>query len=486
MTAVGVACLALSAGMVACGDDGGEAMDAVVRAEPTAGTWKTWVLSSGSEIQVPAPPAKDSDKAKADLDAVKDAADKRTDATKTIVDRWNGPLPTKPWTEAMFRAIEKSDKNPPLSSRNGALIHIAMYDALVASYHWKYEYNVKAPEGVDTLVPASPDPSYPSEHAAMAPAAANVLAFVYPKEAAHRLDEMADEAAQSRIDAGTNTPSDVEAGRALGQAVADKVIAYAKTDGVGTPWNGRRPAGIGTGPAFWNPPPGTTAQPTEPAAVGWKTWTLTSNNQFRPPPPPAFNSAEFKAAAQDVVDVKKNLTEDQKRIAKFWEGPAGSPQPAGITLGVHMADIEKAAAEGDKATRWTLPQAQRAMALLNVTMHDGGVAVWEAKYHYWYPRPVNGVRDSGVDRTWEPFVPTPFFPAYPSGSAGYAGGAQAIMDYLFPDKAEVHKQRAEEQAVARVYAGIHWRFDAVSLDGGRKISQLVIDKVKNDSVGKQA
>ena len=472
--------------MVACGDDGGKAMNAVTRAEPTAGTWKTWVLSSGAEIQVPAPPAKDSEKAKADLDAVKAAADKRTDATKAIVDKWNGPLATKPWTEAMFRAIEKSSKNPPLSSRNGALIHIAMSDAIIASYHWKYEYDVKAPGGVDTLVPSSPDPSYPSEHAAMAGAASKVIAFLYPGEAALRLDEMADEAAQSRVDAGTNTPSDIEAGLALGRAVADKVIAYAKTDGAGTPWNGLRPPGIGTGPAFWNPPPGTTAMPTDPPAAGWKTWTLTSNNQFRPPPPPAYNSAEFKAAAQDVVDVKKNLTEEQKRIAKFWEGQQGTVQPAGITLGVAMADVEKAAAEGDKATRWTIPQTARAMTLLNVTMADGGVAVWEAKYTYWYPRPINGIRDPGIDRTWEPFVPTPFFPAYPSGSAGYAGGSEAIMNYLFPERADEHKRRAEEQAVARVYAGIHWRFDAVSLDGGRKISQLVIDKVKDDGVGKQA
>lgn len=57
------------------------------------------------------------------------------------------------------------------------------------------------------------------------------------------------------------------------------------------------------------------------------------------------------------------------------------------------------------------------------------------------------------------------------------------MTYLFPDRAAEFKIRAEEQAVSRVYAGIHWRYDAVSLDGGRKISALVIDKVKNDGVG---
>jgi hypothetical protein len=483
VTAAGLACLALSSAMVACGDDGDSAMAAVTRSEPTAGAWKTWVLKSGSEIEVPAPPGKDSAKAKLDEKAVKDAADSRTDATKAVVEKWSGPLPSKPWTETAFDFTAKGPKNPPLSTRNYALLHVAMADAVVSAYHWKYQYNVKAPDGVSTLVPASADPSYPSEHAAMAGAASRVLAYLFPSQPALRLDEMADEAANSRVTAGTNTPSDVEAGLALGRAVADKVIAYAKTDGAGTPWNGKRPAGITDTKNFWQPAPGVVSPPIDPEAGKWKGWVLTNNAQFRPPPPPAYNSAELKAAAVDAVEVKKNLTQQQKDLAKFWEGGEGTKNPGGVTLSVAMPDVEKAAAEGDKAARWTLPQTTRAMALLTITMADGGIAVWEAKYFYWYPRPENVVRDLGVDKNYAPLLPTPRFPAYPSGSAGYAGGEQAIMDYLFPNNAAVHKQRADDQIIARIYAGVHWRFDAVSQDGGRAISQLVIDKVKGDTVG---
>ena len=212
---------------------------------------------------------------------------------------------------------------------------------------------------------------------------------------------------------------------------------------------------------------------------------MTSGSQFRPPPPPAFGSAEFRAAAQEIVDIQKNLTEEQKRIAKFWEGAQGTPLPAGILLGVSMADIENAASTGDKASRWTLPQVTRAMAMLNITMADGGIAVWDAKFTYWNPRPENGIRDLGLDRNWKPHLPTPFFPAYASGSAGYAGGVETIMTYLFPDRAEEFKRRAAEQAESRLYAGIHWRYDAVSRQAGNKISDLVIEKVKGDSVGRQ-
>lgn len=472
--------------MVACGGGGDSATEAVVRAESSAGTWKTWVLSSGAEIPVPAPPAKDSVRAKADLDAVKEAADKRTGATQQLVDKWSPPLATRPWTEAAFDFVSKSAKNPPLSSRQYGLVHAAMSDAVVASYHWKYEYKAEAPKGVRTLVPSSPDPSYPSEHAAMAGAASKVLAYLFPGQSALRLDEMADEAADSRVQAGTNTPSDVEAGLALGRAVADKVIAYAKTDGAGTPWNGRRPAGIGTGAGFWAPPPGSTSPPVDPEAGKWKGWVLTSGNQFRPPPPPAYGSADFRAAAQEIVDIKKNLTEEQKRIAKFWEGAQGTSLPAGIALGVAMADIETAAASGDLASRWTLPRVVRGMALLGIAMHDGGIAVWDAKYTFWNPRPENAIRALGLDPNWSPHLPTPLFPAYPSGSAGYAGGVETIMTYLFPDKAEEFKRRAAEQAESRLYAGIHWRYDAISREAGNKISQLVIDRVKGDGVGRQA
>jgi hypothetical protein len=57
------------------------------------------------------------------------------------------------------------------------------------------------------------------------------------------------------------------------------------------------------------------------------------------------------------------------------------------------------------------------------------------------------------------------------------------MTYLFPDKADDFKKRAEDQAVSRLYAGIHWRYDSISLDMGRKIGALVIDHAKHDGSG---
>ena len=172
-----VACSVLAA----CGDDGGDGDDQA-RAEPTAGGWTTWVLTSPGDAAVPAPPAKDSARAKADLDEVEREAEARTPAVLETIKKWSGPLPTDPWMAQAFDFVSKSEKNPPLSSRNYALVAVAMNDAVVASYHWKYQYNVDPPQGVDRAIPAGADPSYPSEHAAMAGAASRVLAHLYTNQ----------------------------------------------------------------------------------------------------------------------------------------------------------------------------------------------------------------------------------------------------------------------------------------------------------------
>jgi hypothetical protein len=79
---------------------------------------------------------------------------------------------------------------------------------------------------------------------------------------------------------------------------------------------------------------------------------------------------------------------------------------------------------------------------------------------------------------------TPLFPAYPSGSAGYAGAAQAVMTYLFPADAAKFEQRANDQAESRLLGGIHWRYDSVSLGAGNQIGGLVVAWARED--GSQA
>jgi membrane-associated phospholipid phosphatase len=463
----------LAAAMVAtaCGSD--DDAKVVASAEPSAGSWRTWVLSSPTDIPVPPPPDKDSDQAKAEERELRDFVARRTPEVADFVGKWEGvgePV-SAPWMEMALEFISARAKDPPASSRAYALLSVAAYDAMVATWHYKYQYKREAPDVVDYLSEPGPDPSYPSEHAAIAGAASKVLAYLFPERPALRLDEAAEQAAESRVFAGANYRSDVTAGLDLGRAVGDRVVEFARQDGAEKPCTKRAPGGA---PRYWAPQPGSVANPVQPCAGEWKTWVMAAGNQFRPGPPPVIGSAEFTAQARELVDIKNNLTQDQKRAATFWAGGDGTPLPAGVWNQVTLAYL--------RDRKPTEPQAERAMALANVAMADAGVASWDTKFAYWDPRPVNGIRDSGVDRTWEPFLgSTPFFPAYISGHATYSGAIAEVLSWIFPDNEADFRAKAQEASDARLWGGIHWRADStVGLDVGKKVGMLVIERAKSD------
>ena len=128
----------------------------------------------------------------------------------------------------MLNLIETRGFSNPKNARNFALLNIAMYDATIAAWDSKYAYRRPRPSVVDTSIPTAvrtPDsPSYPSEHAATAAAAAEIFAYLYPADA-QAFRDLAEEAARAAMAAGINYPSDIMAGLELGRAVGAKVVA---------------------------------------------------------------------------------------------------------------------------------------------------------------------------------------------------------------------------------------------------------------------
>ncbi len=437
--------------------------------EPSAGGWKTWVLASPDQVAVPPPPAAESPASKSERAELLRLAKARTPAMIRSAEAWNRQPAMDPWMNVNFELVANRAKNPPSASRAYGLLSVAMYDATVAAWHAKYRYHRGAPRDVKALFAPEPDPSYPSAQATIAGAASRVLAYLYPERPRPLLDAMAERAARSRVIAGVSYPSDASSGLALGRRVAAAVIAHAKRDGSDRPWDGKRPRGRGT----WAPPPGSLARPVAPTGGTWETWVMRSGRQFRPPPPPAYESAAFRAQAQAVVDAKKNLTAAQGRAADFWAGGQGTALPPGIWNQVVLAFLHRHVL--------SIPRAARVLALLNVAQADAGVAAWDAKYAYWTPRPENAIRDLGIDKTWTPRIKTPFFPSYVSGHATYSGAAGVVMSYLFPDSAKLFAAKAEEAANSRVWGGIHYPMDGVEgLRLGRKIGRLAVARARAD------
>jgi len=430
------------------------------------------VLDSGSEIRVPPPPKPGSAAAKRDSDQLKEAVANRTKAQASAARTYTAAPAVEPWIEQNIQRVASAPKDVPASSRAYSNTSVAMYDAVIAAMHWKYVYDRKAPPGKST-VSRSPDPSYPSEHAAMAGAASRVLAYLYPRYPQARLDERAEDASQSLVAAGAIYPSDAKAGLELGRQVAEQVIANAKRDGFNTiKWDGRRPRG----PEHWEPPPGSTGQPNRPFAAKAKSWIVRPISRFRPKPPPKYGSKEFVANARDVMKVKERLTPRQKRLADFWEGMEGTALPAGIW--------NRVAIEYMRDKKLSVPRQARAFALLNIALADAGSAIWDSKYltGWWDPRPINAIRDLGLDKKWESYLsPTPLFPAYPSGTSGYSGAAGEVLAYLFPDDAKMWRRRATEAGYSRLWGGVHWRIDVeAGLPVGRKAGGVVVERARQD------
>jgi PAP2 superfamily len=230
--------------------------------EQQAGHWKTWVIASAREFRVP-PPLDQAATAK-ELEELAQMAAARDRAALDRIAYWDTGAPSYRWSEIAVTEHLNRGIGWPVAVRDLALMHIAIYDAMVAAWDSKYAYNRPHPSavktGLTTVLTNPPSPSYPAEHAVAAGAASEVLAYVFPDRVAF-FREKAEEAARSRLMAGVNYPSDVTAGMVLGKRVAALVIERGKTDGTDVKWTGSVP----TGPGKW-----TGTNPILPMAGTWK------------------------------------------------------------------------------------------------------------------------------------------------------------------------------------------------------------------------
>jgi membrane-associated phospholipid phosphatase len=183
---------------------------------------------------------------------------------------------------------------------------------------------------------------------------------------------------------------------------------------------------------------------------------LTSASQFRPPPPPAFDSPAFLTALAEVRQIADTRTPEQDSIAKFWAAPGGYALAQSYTNVVAT----------DLITGFHLDErrAAHALALLNMAAMDAFIASHEAKYTYWLLRP--SMADPGITLA----VGLPNHPSYPSNHAAVTGASMSVLGALFPSRANELWERAEQAGISRIYGGIHYRFD---MNAGLTLAQQV-------------
>ncbi len=408
--------------------------------EPNAGSWKTWVIPSVNAFAVPPPP--DNKVTRSELEEIV-AMQQQMDSTGLAeIHYWNAGPAGYRWQRIADNLWDSVQYWP----RIYAYMNVAIYDATLVAWHAKYTYKQARPfetsERVKALVVAPYSPGYPCEHAVTAGAAATVLAYLFPAKA-DSLITMGKRAGMSRVAAGVQFPSDVEAGFALGVKVAEQVIERAKQDGFDKAWPGTVPPGR----EYY------TGRPLKKDLMNLKTWALEKPSQFRSPPPPALEKdmEELKAYKADF---------EAKHRAFRWE----FSWPWGEVVDLKLLEYNLSA---------NAPKAAFAYALISISDFDNQVAHWDSKYTYFRARP------DQYDTTFVPLFTTPPSPSYPAGHATIAYCRAVVLSYLFPYDRNLFFQMAQEGTHSRFEAGVHYSSDNTAGETlGRSVGEEIVSWVK--------
>jgi len=262
---------------------------------------------------------------------------------------------------------------------------------------------------------------------------------------------------------------EVAASIAYGIAVSDAVVARAKTDGFEEAKTMMPPDT--KGPGIW-----TTTPPSFQPAIdpGWGTlkmfFSRSGDCTLAPPPTSGDALSPYQGAADEVAAVAKNLTEEQKDIARFWDDSRGrTGTPSGHWLGIALA-----AAEGNNSTA---VDTIRAVAHTMMSIADAFIVGWKLKYQYMVERPITVLQRT--DSEWGSYLTTPAFPEYPSGHSTISRAAANILTSYFgewkftdpgygmteeslgsfdvaPRTFNSFDAAAKEASISRLYGGIHF------------------------------
>ena len=364
--------------------------------------------------------------------------------------------PVLEWN-AIMRTTVAMD-NPFLQSRSATMMHLAVFEAVntIVGNYKPYLGTIEAPAG------ASPE-------AAAIAAAHRTLVNLYPSDESS-LNASRDDSLSAIPDGPAKND-----GIAVGEAAADAILALRTNDGAANASD--PPYTPGAEPSEWQPTP-----PEFPEALfpNWgkvTTFGIENGARFRSDPPPAIRTGKY---ARDYNEVKA-IGDVNSPVRP--QGKTDRARYFGINPPVQV--FGQSASQASEAQGKTLPENARIFALLHMAMADGLISSMESKLYYEYWRPVTAIRAGDTDGNkktepdpeWLSLIDTPPYPSYPSNYASAALAARAVLEEVYGKgdhsitltsispsvDVTLHyttfSQMTDDINDARVYGGIHYRFD---------------------------
>jgi hypothetical protein len=223
----------------------------------------------------------------------------------------------------------------------------------------------------------------------------------------------------------------------------------------------------------------------EPYWAGIRPFVLRAWSECPVADPPPYSVDSTSALYRDanlVRATRGGLTPEQRATALYWadnSGESGTPVGHWLSIASQMVSERHLSAE-DAA--WV-------MVLTSVAQADAFIATWGYKYRYTLIRPRTYIRRV-MDSTWEPLIPTPPFPEYPSGHSTVSAAAASVLasvvgDGPFDDSTgltignpvrrfDSFGAAAREAGLSRIYGGIHFPYGNA---GGRALGECIGEKV---------
>ena len=495
--------------LVACNKDPQGRTDSAKQLDPAdvdadAGTWKPVLLTAPDEFPLAAPLATTSPDYVLQVSEIKSLQADITPGEQAIIDYWSAGGILR-WNEILRDLVAKHNlppyqnedgsypfpnaanplayplfpfANPPYAARAYAYVTAAQYDALVAAWHYKGVYNRQPAYKIDSvvkvLVPESTLPSYPSEDGVIEGVTVEMLKLLFPGDQEYIMAKAA-EHKLARLLAGANIRSELDAGEALGKAVASKFLARARGDRAGAAagnqaaWTKLETDCMARGETPWYSLEFPKRPPMLPIYGKVKAFLFDSLTavSLRPGPPPSVHSAEMKQETEEVASYVKNPSRENIRITHFWADGVGTYTPPGHWNAIAAEDF---IGKNFSEVRWA-----RNLALLNMSLMDAGIVCWDTKYFYFNPRPAQ------MDPSIKTLTGVPNFPAYISGHSTFSGAAATVLAHIIPERATAYHAMALEASKSRMVSGIHFRSDCeVGITVGNKIGDYAVQRALTD------